>query len=205
MLGSCTTSSIISRYSISFYLVQTLESSIQCNHSKWCWYTNLLQQLQITYNTSFTAPLLMMNSVQQTYNSTSTANNIAAIALMVQNSSYLRFNLAVNAANSNTYTLQGPWLKILGIPLDYADFAVLNKQVQLSCLLQTSGYDFVNMHTNFLRAIYSANQQSQDWHIVPTIIIWTVNFISNPGKYTCFTNMSAAGKIPYTIPIMDDI
>ena len=61
------------------------------------------------------------------------------------------------------------------------------------------------MHTNFSRVVYAANQQSDDWQIVPTNIFWTVNIVSDTGKYTYYDNMSSSGKIPYTIPIMDEI
>ena len=100
--------------------------------------------------------------------------------------------------------MQGPWLKLLGVSLDKG-YVALNYNYPLLCSLQTGGYDFINMHTNFSRAVYAANQQSEDWQIVPTNIFWTINIMSYPGKYTYYDNMSSSGKIPYTIPIMDEI
>jgi hypothetical protein len=61
-------------------------------------------------------------------------------------------------------------LKLLGIPLDEGYYFEINNMKQLECNLEVIGYDFVNMHTNFSRAVYSANQQSEDWQIVPTNI-----------------------------------
>jgi hypothetical protein len=75
----------------------------------------------------------------------------------------------------------------------------------LTCVLQVQGYDLVNMHTNFARTVMSANQQSDDWQIVPTNIFWNINIVSTPGKVTYYDNYNTAGKIPYSIPIMEEI
>jgi hypothetical protein len=39
----------------------------------------------------------------------------------------------------------------------------------------------------------------------PPIFSGRINVVSDPGKYTYYENMSSSGKIPYTIPIMDEI
>ena len=138
-------------------------------------------------------------------------NNVLAPAIgyttlenMINHNHHLRFYLRPLITNNKTYCMQGPWLKLLGVSLDKG-YVALNYNYPLLCSLQTGGYDFINMHTNFSRAVYAANQQSEDWQIVPTNIFWTLNIVSEPGKYTYYDNMSSSGKIPFNTPIMEEI
>jgi hypothetical protein len=123
---------------------------------------------------------------------------------MITNSSLVRFYLTPQSTNTKNYVLQGPWLKLLGVSMA-DDYVAFNTRFPLLCTLQTGGYDFINMHTNFSRAVYAANQQSDDWQLVPTNIFWPLNIVSDPGKYTYYDNMSSSGKIPFNTPIMEEI
>ena len=161
--------------------------------------TTQYQQVTLTYSSGVQ---LKINGVVQTSSSDTILTTLSA---MLTNASHVVFNLAVPDTDSNKYTLKGPWLKLFGIEADEGNYHVISRTHELKCTLQTSGYDFVNMHTNFSRVVYAANQQSDDWQIVPTNIFWTVNIVSDCGKYTYYDNMSSSGKIPYTIPIMDEI
>jgi hypothetical protein len=164
--------------------------------------TNKFQQVSLRYNSTQSKVEIRINDTLQTFVE---ATVLSALTTMLSNSSHYMFNLGVPDTDTNAYTLRGPWLKLFGNELDEGTFHVINKNLNLRCVLQYTGYDFINMHTNFSRAVYAANQQSDDWQIVPTNIFWTINVVSDPGKYTYYENMSSSGKIPYNTPIMDEI
>ena len=160
------------------------------------------QQVTLTYNTAASRVELKINGATQL----SDEPGIRAMLFdMLYNASHYVFNLAVPDTNNNVYVLKGPWLKALGIEADEGEYHVIDKTRGLKCTIQGEGYDYIHMHTNFSRVVFAANQQSEDWQIVPTNIFWTINVLADPGKYTMYSNQSSSGKIPFSMPIMDEI
>ena len=160
------------------------------------------QQVTLTYNTAASRVEMKINGDTEV---TTSSEIISKLITMMSYTTHYVFNLAVPDTNNNVYVLKGPWLKVLGIEADEGNYHVIDKTRQLKCTLQVGGYDYIHMHTNFSRVVYAANQQSEDWQIVPTNIFWTINVPSEPGRYSMYTNQSSSGKIPFNMPIMDEI
>ena len=108
-----------------------------------------------------------------------------------------------DAQTPNYFTLSGPWLKIFGIYPGDGESIQITDQNWTTCELQTQGYNYINVHTNFGRSVYSQN--SSDRGLIPTNILWSLPVHVHPTEVMYFTNYSNAGKIPFQQPIFEEV
>lgn len=188
--------SIVEKFKIFEIILPSLNHGVTITGTNSNITSNDIQNVTLSYNGA--AVVFKVNDV------VNGSFDIYELVRMITNSNLVRFYLQPQSTNTKNYVLQGPWLKLLGVSMA-DDYVAFNTKFPLLCTLQTGGYDFINMHTNFSRAVYAANQQSDDWQLVPTNIFWPLNIVSDPGKYTYYDNMSSSGKIPYNTPIMEEI
>lgn len=104
------------------------------------------------------------------------------------------------------FCFSGEWTKVLGLTPKYrdndADFYAIANDRPLRCTLNTTGYRYLNLHTNFARAVYTSND---DYVISPSDVLWCVPIRSDPGETTYYDNVNTAGKIPYNTNIIESI
>jgi hypothetical protein len=119
--------------------------------------------------------------------------------------------LASHKDTTGTVKMSGPWLKLLGLnPLldDYkteGKYVRLDKNTPLVCTLKVDGYDMIHMHANFARAVLGPAGIADNYCIVPTNILWSIQICSIPGEKTFFTNYNTAGKVVYYMPFIEEI
>jgi len=117
------------------------------------------------------------------------------------------FWLSLNSPG--TMRLAGPWVKLFGLNPLYTrntpEYYTFTNTTPLKLTLRTQGYDMIHMHTNFCRSVQTAAPLEDNYYIVPSNILWSIQVISDPFRKTYFTNYNTAGKITYYTPILEEI
>ena len=71
--------------------------------------------------------------------------------------------------------------------------------------LKNDGYDMIHVHANFARSVLGPSTLDDNYAIVPTNILWSIQIISSPGEKTYFINYNTAGKVVYYFPFIEEI
>ena len=156
------------------------------------------------------------DATQQAYHvghtfAAATANpQLTALQLAGILSDYLRnlntysFSITSRVAGVR-YGFAGEWVKLFGqTPLykDQGQSYYCDTETSWVVTLNTTGYRYLNLHTNFARAVYTSNDEGV---IAPTDVLWCIPIRSDPGETTYYDNVNTAGKIPYNTNIIETI
>jgi len=108
-----------------------------------------------------------------------------------------------NESTTNDIILEGRWMKIFGLYTREGATVTIPSNGSVQCELNTTGYDYVNIHTNFSRAVFTCSGDS--FALVPADMLWSIPIITPPAEVTYYHNHSSSGKIPYSTPVLDEI